>query len=275
MINAGNFIADAIVSIPFNTFDSNGASVTVTELVAGDVHIHKDGGVTQRASSSGITVSIDFDGIVGNHLILIDTSDNDDPGFYAAGADYEVRLEGILVNAQTLNAFVAIFSIENRFMRGTDSVDTAAMRGTDGVDTATMRGTNNAALASIATEARLAELDAANLPADIDAIPTTAMRGTDSAATEAKQDILDSNVDNLNLGIIYGIAETGTLSVTQCTSDLTGFTDGQLKGAAIIFTSGPADGERKTITGYESASGLITFDALTLAPEDGDTFKIV
>jgi hypothetical protein len=48
-----------------------------------------------------------------------------------------------------------------------------------------MRGTDSAALASVNTEARLAELDAANLPTDIAAIPTTAMRGTDSAALAA------------------------------------------------------------------------------------------
>ncbi len=47
-------------------------------------------------------------------------------------------------------------------MRGTDGVDTATMRGTDGVDTATMRG-------------------------------------TDSAATETKQDIIDTNVDEIKL----------------------------------------------------------------------------
>jgi len=51
------------------------------------------------------------------------------------------------------------------------------------IPTTAMRGTDSAALASVATEARLAELDAANLPADIAAIPTTAMRGTDSAYT--------------------------------------------------------------------------------------------
>lgn len=52
----------------------------------------------------------------------------------------------------------------------------------DGIPTV-MRGTDNAALASVATELRLAELDAANLPADVAAIPTTAMRGTDGANT--------------------------------------------------------------------------------------------
>ena len=52
----------------------------------------------------------------------------------------------------------------------------------DNVSVIAMRGTDAAALASVCTEARLAELDAANMPADIDAIPTTAMRGTDNAA---------------------------------------------------------------------------------------------
>jgi len=40
----------------------------------------------------------------------------------------------------------------------------------DAIPTTAMRGTDNAALASVCTEARLAELDAANLPADVDAI---------------------------------------------------------------------------------------------------------
>ena len=38
------------------------------------------------------------------------------------------------------------------------------------IPTTAMRGTDSAALASVATEARLAELDAANLPADVDSI---------------------------------------------------------------------------------------------------------
>ena len=52
----------------------------------------------------------------------------------------------------------------------------------DAIPTTAMRGTDSAALASVCTETRLAELDAANLPTDIAAIPTTAMRGTDDAA---------------------------------------------------------------------------------------------
>jgi hypothetical protein len=59
-----------------------------------------------------------------------------------------------------------------------------------GINGDAMRGTNSAALASVCTEARLAELAAANLPTDIDAILADvtgingdAMRGTDGANT--------------------------------------------------------------------------------------------
>jgi len=62
------------------------------------------------------------------------------------------------------------------------------------VDTTTtntdMRGTDSAALASVCTEARLAELASANLPADVDAVKAK----TDIAATEAKQDTVQTDV---------------------------------------------------------------------------------
>ncbi len=102
-----------------------------------------------------------------------------------------------------------------------------------------------------------------------------ATRGTDNAATETKQDIIDANVDQLKLGIIFGTAQTGTLAVGSCTSNLTGYTNDQLIGRIIIFTAGPADGEATDITDYASANGLLTFTALTLAPENGNAFKIV
>lgn len=111
-------------------------------------------------------------------------------------------------------------------------------------------------------------------PAEVNAECDTAI--SDAAlATAANLATVDTNVDNLNLGIIYGTAQTGTLSTTQCTSDLSGYTNDQLIGRVIIFTAGPADGEATDITDYASASGLLTFTALTLAPENGNAFKIV
>jgi hypothetical protein len=65
----------------------------------------------------------------------------------------------------------------------------------DAIPTTAMRGTDSAALASVCSEGRLAELDAANLPASVDAIPTTAMRGTDNAAIATQQDTINAVVD--------------------------------------------------------------------------------
>lgn len=67
----------------------------------------------------------------------------------------------------------------------------------DDIPTTPMRGTDSAALATVCTESRLAELDQANLPDDIAAIPKTAMRGTDNAAlasiaTESRLSELDA-----------------------------------------------------------------------------------
>ena len=110
----GDFPANATVYIPINTFDSNdpAASVTVTNLVNTDVHIHKDGGTTQRNNAAGITMSIDYDSITGNHLLTIDTSDTTVADFWQAGHEYQVRVEGITVDAGTINAWVGSFSIE-------------------------------------------------------------------------------------------------------------------------------------------------------------------
>ena len=113
MINLGIVKAGDTIYIPFNTYDSDGASITVTDLANTDVHIHKDGSTTQRTSAAGIIVNIDFDTITGNHLISIDLSDNTDAGFYSEGSKYHVRVEGITVDTQTINAWIAAFEIEN------------------------------------------------------------------------------------------------------------------------------------------------------------------
>jgi hypothetical protein len=109
----GDFAEDETVYIPFNTFDSNDptASATITNLVDADIKVHKDGSATEIVTD-GATVTIDFDSITGNHLITIDTSVHAD---YSTGSDYLVRIEGTTVDAGTINAWVGIFSIENRF----------------------------------------------------------------------------------------------------------------------------------------------------------------
>ncbi len=108
----GDIAEDATIRIVFNTFtsDNPAASVTVTDLADADIKVHKDGNATP-ITTDGATVVINF-ATTGSHQVTIDTSADAD---YAVGSDYYVRLEGITVDAATLNVFVGHFSIENRF----------------------------------------------------------------------------------------------------------------------------------------------------------------
>lgn len=76
-------------------------------------------------------------------------------------------------------------------------------------------------------------------------------------------------------GIVKGTAETGTLSTTQMTSDLTEATDDHYNGRIIVFLGGVLDGQATDITDYTGASGLLTFTAITEAPVNGQLFVIV
>jgi len=161
----GDFAEDATVRLMFNTFTSDdpSASSTITNFINTDVHIHKDNGLTQRNNAAGITVSVDFDGITGSHMIEIDTNDNTVAGFWVTGSHYFVRIEGTTVDAATINVVVGQFSIENRYNPVTDY---------DGPTKA--------------------EMDTAH----------------GLLATEAKQDIIDTNVDQIETAVITNAAGT-------------------------------------------------------------------
>jgi len=128
----GDFAEDATVYVMFNTFTSDdpSASCTITNFINTDVHIHKNDDLTQRNNAAGITVSVDFDGITGHHMIKIDTSDDTVAGFWVIAKDYFVRIEGTTVDGATINAVVAHFSIENRFAE----VDMVKIEGSDATD---------------------------------------------------------------------------------------------------------------------------------------------
>ena len=105
----GDFADNDTVNIPFNTFDSNdpSQSVTATNLIASDIYVHKDGSATP-ITTDGATIDIDAPG-VGAHMVTIDTSVHAD---YATGSEYAVRVDGVTVDGGTVNAWIGSFSIE-------------------------------------------------------------------------------------------------------------------------------------------------------------------
>ena len=199
----GDFAADETVYLNFASYDSNGASVTLTGLATSDIEVYKNGSTTQRSSDAGYTVSTDFDTITGIHAISIDTSDNTDAGFFAAGNDYVVIISSVTIDSQTVSFVAGSFSIENRFMRGTDSAALAT-------DLATVDTNVDAILVDTGTSlpadiAALNDLSAAQVNAEVDtAIADAALATAASLAT------VDANVDAI-------LVDTGTTIPAQIT----------------------------------------------------------
>ena len=184
----GDFPEDATVYLYFNTFSSDdpSASVTITNLVDADIHVHKNGGTTQIATD-GATIAIDFDSITGNHIATIDTSAHAD---YSTGAEYAARIEGTTVDGATINAWIGAWSIERTggplaLLTGTnslsdieskiDTLDTVA----DGIQTDLSNGTDG--LGALKTLIDTANTDLSNgtdglgaLKALIDTVDTVA-----------------------------------------------------------------------------------------------------
>lgn len=115
MIDFGTIKPGTTLYIPFSSFGSTGASITLTGLSTADIEIYKDGSITQRASDSGYalldTDGIDFDGITGIHGFSVDLADNTTAGFYAAGSQYFVIISAVTIDSQTVNFIAATFRI--------------------------------------------------------------------------------------------------------------------------------------------------------------------
>jgi hypothetical protein len=114
----GDFFKNSTVYVYFHTFNSSGASVTMSGFALGDINVYKNGSMTQRASTNGFTLldtdGTDLDGITGIQGFSIDLSDNSDSGFYASGNDYNVVISSVTIDSQAVSFLAATFSIENR-----------------------------------------------------------------------------------------------------------------------------------------------------------------
>ena len=123
----GDFAEDATIPVPWSTNDSAGAKVTVSAS-AGNIQILKTGTTAAKSTTNGVTLTIDHAPTsggtnLGKHKLEIDTSnDTGDAGWWQPGNDYQVALVSAVVDGQQVNAYLASFSIENRF-----SVDASAV----------------------------------------------------------------------------------------------------------------------------------------------------
>jgi hypothetical protein len=118
----------------------------------------------------------------------------------------------------------------------------------------------------IATYGNASAEHAFDLDTATQAVNTTQISGSSTAA---------DNLEASTLGIVTGAAETGTLSTTQMTTNLPEATNDHYIGRAVIWTSGALAGQASTITDYLGSTGMLTYDTVTEAPANTDTFVIV
>jgi hypothetical protein len=237
MMNLGNVDANSTLYIPFHTFDSNGASITLTGLAVTDIEIYKNGSVTQRSSDAGYTLldtdGIDFDGITGIHGFSINLSDNTDAGFYSAGAFYWVVISAVTVDTRTVNFVAATFRIGPAAANVTQLLGTAWLTpGTAGTPDVNVKLWN--ALTTVA------------LPL----VPTTAGRTLDvSAGGEA-------GVDWANVGT-PGSAVNLSSTTVNLTNTVTTYTGNTLQtGDSFARIGATGSG----LTSLASAANLATLD---------------
>jgi len=112
----GDFKAGSTVWFCWDTNDRSGASATRT--TDGTIKIYCGWGVA--TVTDGVTDTEDV--VTGVHKCEVDLSASGD---YQAGSDYAIVLEGAVIDGQTVNAVLAMFSIENRYSSG-ESFDKAA-----------------------------------------------------------------------------------------------------------------------------------------------------
>lgn len=84
-----------------------------------------------------------------------------------------------------------------------------------------------------------------------------------------------ANLEASTETIVTGTAQTGTLSTTQMSTDLSEATDDHYIGRTVIWRTGALATQASDITDYAGTNGVLTFTAVTEAPSNGDTFVIV
>ncbi len=262
--NVGGNVTGSVGSVLGGINTSGG---TITTLDALDTAQDSQHATTQSALAT-------VDGIVD--AILVDTAE-----IGAAGAgltaqpwnsawDAEVQSEV----TDALNAYdpptntemVAAFTeIKGSTWATTDTLEAIRDRGDAAWLTATGFSTHSAADVWAAGTRTLTASSDPTAAAIADAVWDEARSGHTTAGTYGES----------HAGIVSGTAQTGTLSTTQMSSNLSEATNDHYIGRTIVWITGNLAGQASDVTDYTGSGGILTFTAVTEAPANGDRFVLV
>ncbi len=152
-----------------------------------------------------------------------------------------------------------------------DQIETAVITNATGMDIA-------ADIIAVKAETVSIQSDTDDIQSRIPAALSSGNMKTDVLAISTSTDAADK-LESSAKTIILGTAQTGTLSTTEMTTNLTITVNDQFNGRIIIFkedtTTAALRRQATDITDSVTTNGKLTFTALTTAPVNGDTFCIV
>ena len=242
-------------------------------LATGDFKVSTDGGAF---ANLGTLPDVDPDAGIAVKVVMSQSEMNGDTivitGIDAAGAEWDDVLIYIDTTAVTVDDLVRSTTPANALdvtAGGAAGIDWGNIENKTTVNDLTqtdiqlcgtvttntdMRGTNSAALASVCTETRLAELGSTNLPADVDAI--LADTGTDGVvistgtAQAIADEVLSRDVDNVEATMPAHCLGTATLGAVSRIVDNNGVLE-------IYLTNGTTLKLSRTITTNTTSEPII------------------
>lgn len=170
----------------------------------------------------------------------------------------------------------------NKFMGSSDGADDDGNIAAILTDTADIQPKIGSPAADVSADIAAVKSDTAAILVDTGTtldgrIPAALVGGRMDSNVSAINNVNQSaiNLERSASVIVTGTAQTGTLSTTQMSTDLSETTDDHYNGRIIIWTSGVLIGQATDITDYVGVNGVCTFTATTEAPSNNDTFVIV
>jgi len=245
-----------------------------TEITPGDISISRKaiGGTSWTSVRSAVPCS-EIDG-----LIYYDETFSAGNG-YAEGDSIRITFanQKITVSANDYEITGAtgrmFYTSIRQTMRGTDSAFLAASAPTNFSDLAITASTGRVDInanndkTGYSISGTITTLDGLNnFDPTSDTVDVGKINGNAVAA---------SNLSYSARGMLYFTAQTGTLSSTQATTNLSQTRDDLLIGRTILWLTGNQAYEMTSITDYDGTTKLLTFQEITGAPSNGDTGVIL
>lgn len=246
MKHLGDYDAGGVLYTKFTTYrPSTGAPFTLAGTPV--VSIYKDGSLTQ--GTTGVTLTVDFDGVTGLHHLAIDTSA--DGTFFSAGSHFEaVITTGTVDSVSVVGSCIASFSLRK------DS----ALKPTVAARTLDVSAGGEAGLdwANIGSPTTAVNLSGTNI--DTDQVVASVTGAVGSVTGNVGGSVASVGANGISAASLAADAgtEIGTAVWATTTRELTG-------GANIVLAKGTG------VTGFNDLDAAGVRSAVGLATANLDT----